>query len=142
MARLRSRITWIKEGDANTKISICMLDTEKWIFCHKLKANCTLDWYKAYWILQDFTQRSRVDYTRPYALSSSPPPFGLSSLETRWSTTGHQERPPSRHVHVHPLLRPSRTRPCSSFRAATILSTSFYTSTSCSGRLVPPFSIV
>jgi hypothetical protein len=36
--------------------------TDKWIFNHKLKANDSLDRYKACWVIWGFTQRLRVDY--------------------------------------------------------------------------------
>lgn len=35
--------------------------TDKWIFHHKLKADDTLDRYKACWLLQGFTQLPGVD---------------------------------------------------------------------------------
>jgi hypothetical protein len=34
----------------------------KWIFKYKLKADGSLDWYKACWVLRGFTQRPGVDY--------------------------------------------------------------------------------
>jgi hypothetical protein len=36
--------------------------TGKWIFKHKLKADHSLDRYKARWVLRGFTQRPGVDY--------------------------------------------------------------------------------
>jgi phage pi2 protein 07 len=35
--------------------------TDKWIFKHKIMVDGSLDWYKAHWVLQDFTQRLGVD---------------------------------------------------------------------------------
>jgi hypothetical protein len=36
--------------------------TGKWIFKHRFNSNGTLEWYKARWVLRDFTQRPDVDY--------------------------------------------------------------------------------
>jgi hypothetical protein len=36
--------------------------TGKWVFTHKLRADRTLDRYKARWVLRGFTQRPDVDY--------------------------------------------------------------------------------
>jgi hypothetical protein len=35
--------------------------TSKWIFCHKLTSDGSLDRYKARWVLQGFTPHRRVD---------------------------------------------------------------------------------
>jgi hypothetical protein len=41
--------------------------TGKWVFTHKLRANGTLDRYKACWVLQCFTQRPGVDYDETFS---------------------------------------------------------------------------
>jgi hypothetical protein len=41
--------------------------TDKWIFKHKLKADGSLDRYKAHWILRGFTQCPRVDYNETFS---------------------------------------------------------------------------
>jgi hypothetical protein len=41
--------------------------TGKWVFTHKLRANGTLDRYKARWVLQCFTQRPGVDYDETFS---------------------------------------------------------------------------
>jgi hypothetical protein len=41
--------------------------TNKWIFKHKLKADDSLDRYKARWILWCFTQRPGVDYDETFS---------------------------------------------------------------------------
>jgi hypothetical protein len=41
--------------------------TGKWIFKHKLKADRSLDRYKACWVLQGFTQRPGVDYDETFS---------------------------------------------------------------------------
>jgi hypothetical protein len=51
--------------------------TSKCIFQHKFMVDGSLDWYKARWVLQGFTQRLRVDYDETSAPSSSLPPSGL-----------------------------------------------------------------
>jgi hypothetical protein len=40
--------------------------TDKWIFKHKLKADGSLDLYKARWALPRFTQRPGVDYDETF----------------------------------------------------------------------------
>jgi hypothetical protein len=41
--------------------------TDKWIFKHKLKADGSLDHYKARWVLRSFTQRLGVDYDETFS---------------------------------------------------------------------------
>jgi hypothetical protein len=45
--------------------------TYKWIFKHKLKANDSLDRYKAHWVLRGFTQCLRVKYNESFSLPPS-----------------------------------------------------------------------
>jgi hypothetical protein len=46
--------------------------TGRWIFKHKLKADGSLDRYKARWILQGFTQCPGVDYDKTFSLVVKP----------------------------------------------------------------------
>jgi hypothetical protein len=39
----------------------------KWLFCHKLTSDNTLDRYKARWVLRGFTQRPGVDYDETFS---------------------------------------------------------------------------
>jgi hypothetical protein len=55
---LLSNSTW----DLVPRPSGANVITDKWIFKHKLKADDSLDRYKARWVLRGFTQRLRVDY--------------------------------------------------------------------------------
>jgi hypothetical protein len=40
---------------------------DKWIFKHKLNSNITLEWYKARWVLRNFTQRPGLDYDETFS---------------------------------------------------------------------------
>jgi hypothetical protein len=46
--------------------------TGTWVFTHKLRADGTLDHYKACWVLRGFTQRPRVDYDETFSLVGKP----------------------------------------------------------------------
>lgn len=50
--------------------------TDKWILCHKLKADGTLHRYKACWVLWGFTQRPIVDYDETFNTVTKLAPFG------------------------------------------------------------------
>lgn len=41
--------------------------TGKWMSRHNLKADGTLNRYKAHWVLQGFTQCPRVDYAETFS---------------------------------------------------------------------------
>jgi hypothetical protein len=41
--------------------------TGKWVFTHKIRADGTLNRYKARWVLQSFTQLPRVDYDETFS---------------------------------------------------------------------------
>jgi hypothetical protein len=42
--------------------------TGKWLFCHKLTSDGSLDRYKACWVLRGFTQRPEVNYDKTFNL--------------------------------------------------------------------------
>jgi hypothetical protein len=42
--------------------------TGKWLFCHKLTSDGSLDRYKARWVLRGFTQRPGVNYDETFNL--------------------------------------------------------------------------
>jgi hypothetical protein len=41
--------------------------TSKWIFKHKFNFDGSLEWYKARWVLRDFTQQPDVDYDENFS---------------------------------------------------------------------------
>jgi hypothetical protein len=41
--------------------------TGKWLFCHKFKADGTLDRYKARWVVRGFTQRPSMDFSETFS---------------------------------------------------------------------------
>jgi hypothetical protein len=46
--------------------------TGKWVFMHNLRADGTLDRYKARWVIRGFTQRPRVNYNETVSLVVKP----------------------------------------------------------------------
>jgi hypothetical protein len=46
--------------------------TSKWIFKHKFNFDGSLEWYKAHWVLRDFTQQPGVDYDENFSLVVKP----------------------------------------------------------------------
>jgi hypothetical protein len=42
--------------------------TDMWFFCYKLTSNCSLNRYKARWVLRGFTQRPGMDYDKTLSL--------------------------------------------------------------------------
>jgi hypothetical protein len=55
--------------------------TGKWVFTHKLRADGTLDRYKARWVLRGFTQRPRGDYDETFS-----PVVKLATVHTVFTT--------------------------------------------------------
>jgi hypothetical protein len=45
----------------------CNVVTDKWIFTHKLRADGTLDRYKARWVIRGFTQCPRINYDETFS---------------------------------------------------------------------------
>jgi hypothetical protein len=43
------------------------VDTGKWIFKHNFNSEGTLEWYKARWVLRDFTQLLGIDYDETFS---------------------------------------------------------------------------
>jgi hypothetical protein len=41
--------------------------TDKWIFQHNFNSDGTLEWYKARWVLQGFTQRPDINYDETFS---------------------------------------------------------------------------
>jgi hypothetical protein len=62
---------WGPDGQPHVWLVLCLPGTnvviDKWIFCHKLKADDTLDRYKTWWVLQGFTQCHIVDYDETFS---------------------------------------------------------------------------
>jgi hypothetical protein len=48
------------------------VSTSKWIFKHKFHSDGTLEWYKAHWVLRDFTQQPDVNYDETFCLIVKP----------------------------------------------------------------------
>jgi hypothetical protein len=57
-ATLVANHTW----DLVPRLPSANVVTDKWIWTHKRRADGTLEWYKARWVLRGFTQRHGVDY--------------------------------------------------------------------------------
>jgi hypothetical protein len=60
---LLSNSTW----DLVPRPPVVNVVTDKWIFKHKLKADGSLDRYKARWVLRGFTQCPGVDYDETFS---------------------------------------------------------------------------
>jgi hypothetical protein len=67
-AALMSNCTW--EQVPQPRGSNMMIN--KWIFTHKFLSDGTIDYYKAHWILQDFTRCPRVNYSETFSLVVKP----------------------------------------------------------------------
>jgi hypothetical protein len=66
--RLISNGTW--EMDPRPQGSNVV--TGKWVFTHNLRADGTLDRYKARWVIRGFTQRPGVNYNETVSLVVKP----------------------------------------------------------------------
>jgi hypothetical protein len=53
--------------DLVPRLSGANVITGRWIFKNKLKADGSLDQYKACWVLRGFTQRPGVDYDETFS---------------------------------------------------------------------------
>lgn len=47
----------------------------KWIFKHKLRADGSLEWYQATWVLHGFSQRPEVNYDKTFSPVVKPTTF-------------------------------------------------------------------
>ena len=69
------------------------MDTDKWLFCHKLTSDGSLDRYKARWVLRGFTQHLEVDYDEifspvfKFAIVPSPKTGRSTSSTSRMSSS-------------------------------------------------------
>jgi hypothetical protein len=60
----------------------------KWIFKHKFKADCSLDRYKAHWVLRGFTHRPEVDYNETFSPVVKPAAVRMLGTELSLSSRG------------------------------------------------------
>eukprot|EP00267_Zea_mays_P045000 XP_020397234.1 uncharacterized protein LOC109941142 [Zea mays] len=65
--------------DLVPRLSGANVVTGKWIFKQKLKADGSLDRYKAHWVLQGFTQRPEVDYDKTFNPVVKPGKYKVAS---------------------------------------------------------------
>jgi hypothetical protein len=61
----------------------------KWVFCHKLKPDGSLDRYKAHWVLRGFFQEQGVDFDETFTLVFKPATVRVVlsiALSLKWET--------------------------------------------------------
>jgi hypothetical protein len=57
---------------------------DKWIFKHKFKADGSLDWYRAHWVLRRLIQRLGVDYNETFRPMAKPTTMLTLALSRGW----------------------------------------------------------
>jgi hypothetical protein len=63
--------------------------SSKWVFCHKLKPDGSLDRYKARWVLRDFSQEQGLDFDKTFSPVVKPATVRIVlsiALSLKWGT--------------------------------------------------------